>query len=294
MARPMRLGIVLLVTFAVAACDTSTVQMLDEDVLAKVGPEVLTVSEAVAAIDSASLRQDSLAALRNFQRQWIDRQLLLQHAKRIGVDRSTDYRSRLDRMQEQLLTDVLHEQIARNRFDEIDVDLQEATEYYQANRQRFQLEEPHVRVRHLSTSRYADASEARNALLQGIKWEDVVDRYSANPEFEKEYAELHIPIAMAVAEHPTLNRLIPNLGLQEISEIYRLGGTWHFVQVVEYLPDGEPPDLEWLLLQIQTWLELEKRRKLIQGYVRNLYLQADASNELLVRPLNDDNRNPLP
>lgn len=258
----------------------------DGNLLARVGSAELTLQEALRQVDKDNLDRDSLAALSNVQRRWVEQQLKIQHARRIGVDRTPDYRSRLERVEEQLLIDALHEQISRNRFDELAVSEREAREFYQANRTRFQLEEPYVRLHHLTASSYSDAVAARNALLQGVPWETVADRYSRNPAFEKEYASVFSPMAFALAEYGSLNRILPSLGLREVSDIYRLEGAWHFVQLAEFLPEGEPPDMEWLLMQIRRWLELEKRRKLVHGYVRNLYLESEASNELYVRPLN--------
>lgn len=270
----------------------------DENLLARVGSAELTLQEALRQVDKDNLDRDSLAALSNVQRRWVEQQLKIQHARRIGVDRTPDYRSKLDRVEQQLLIDALHEQIARNRFDEIEVSEQEAREFYQANRTRFQLDEPYVRLHHLTASSYSDAVAARNALLQGVDWETVVDRYSRNPAYEKEFATVFSPLAFALAEHSSLNRILPSLGLREVTEIYRLEGVWHFVQLAEFLAEGEPPDMEWLLMQVRRWLELEKRRKLVQGYVRNLYLESEASKELYVRPLSPSptipNESPTP
>lgn len=280
-----RLFALIAVIGGVASCTPGETTPAGGNVLARVGSAELTLEDALKQVDKDNLGRDSLAALSTVQRRWVEQQLKIQHARRIGVDRTRDYRSRLERVEEQLLIDALHEQISRNRFDEIEVSEREAREFYLANRTRFQLDEPYVRLHHLTASSYSDAVAARNALLQGVPWETVADRYSRNPAFEKEYATVFSPMAFALAEHRSLNRILPSLGLREVSEVYRLEGAWHFVQLAEFLPEGEPPDMEWLLVQIRRWLELEKRRKLVQGYVRNLYLESEASNELYLRPL---------
>jgi hypothetical protein len=48
-------------------------------------------------------------------------------------------------------------------------------------------------------------------------------------------------------------------------------------------PKGEHPDLEWLLSEIQQWLLLEKKRTSFKSYQQNLYLQAEANNEIEIK-----------
>ena len=51
--------------------------------------------------------------------------------------------------------------------------------------------------------------------------------------------------------------------------------------------EGEYPELDWLIPQIQDWLELEKSRRITNAYIRNLYLQAEANNEIELANVSD-------
>lgn len=79
-----------------------------------------------------------------------------------------------------------------------------------------------------------------------------------------------------------LNRYLRVIGPSEISPIYRSGNEYHFVQLIEERPEGDHPDLDWLIEQIREWLTLEKRKRAFNTYVKNLYLQAQANNEIKI------------
>ena len=68
------------------------------------------------------------------------------------------------------------------------------------------------------------------------------------------------------------------------NEVVRLevdnGSTAAGVQLLDERAKGDHPDLEWLIDQIKEWLILEKRRRVFNTYVKNLYLQAQANNEI--------------
>jgi len=49
---------------------------------------------------------------------------------------------------------------------------------------------------------------------------------------------------------------------------------------MEERPAGDNPDLDWLIPQIEEWLKLEKARRITNSYIRNLYLEANANNEI--------------
>jgi hypothetical protein len=80
-----------------------------------------------------------------------------------------------------------------------------------------------------------------------------------------------------------MNRYLQRIGLSEISVIEKVGNEYHFVQLLEEKPKGEHPDLELLLSEIQQWLLLEKKRTSFKSYQQNLYLQAEANNEIEIK-----------
>lgn len=172
------------------------------------------------------------------------------------------------------------EAVLNNLNSEIIVTDEEVQDYYQQNKDQFLLDERYVRFRHLIASSLTDAQNAKRDLMQGHTWERVAQSYSLQPEMVIKNASRFWPESNALKEFDTLNRYLRLIGVSEISIIENINEKYHFVQLLEEKAVGEHPDLEWLLIQIKEWLILEKKRIAYNTYVKNLYLAAEANNEI--------------
>lgn len=261
----------------------------DDPVLARVGNDILTLGTALENIPEAVLVQDTLSAIRSYQDNWVDQKLLEKEAERVGLHNNQQIRNQLERMRMRLIRGALRDLILEQHQDELEVTIEEAQNYYQANRERFVLEEKYVRFRHLTSRTRVEADNARRDIMRGDAWPDVARRYSINPEAQIRQSEQFLPVSMALADNPRMKRFLNVIGITEISPIESHNGQFHFIQLMEERPEGDHPDLDWLIDQIQEWLYLEKSQRLINTYKRNLYLQADANNEIEKRNVEDLN-----
>ncbi len=253
----------------------------DEDlVLARVHNQTLTLQEAVHQAPRSLLNQDTLLAVRHVKEEWIENQIFEREAVRLGLNRNQDVQLRLDRLRSRLLKNALREYLLNRHEEDLFVSREEASEYFQANKERFILDENYIRFRHLTTRTVQEAEQARQQLLGGVPWGEVVDRFSIRPEQQLQQSDHFWPASTAASEVPMMNRYLGIIGIREISPIESYGGSYHFVQKMEERPEGDHPELEWLIDQIAEWLYLERSRRLINSYYRNLYLQAQANNEL--------------
>lgn len=256
-------------------------QSAEEDpTLASLGGEQLHLSQALADIPPALLARDTIAAIRQYQENWIERQILLQEAERAGLQRNREFQYRLDRMRAELLVQMMQDALLERNMEQLEVSDEEARNYYQANRERFRLEERYVRFRHLTAANQGDAASARQQILNGVPWEEVARRYSLFPDRQIEQSERFTPVSMAFPDLPPMRDMLDIIGITEISPIRSFGGYYHFVQLMEERPEGDHPELDWLIDQIRDWLYLEKSRRFLNSYRRNLYLQAEANNEI--------------
>ncbi len=251
-----------------------------EPALAKVGSAVLLKSEARANIPKLVFEKDSISAYSNYREDWIEKQILLQEAYRLRIHRQSDVVDRLDQLRSDYIAKATQEYIITELGSEITVTDEEARAYYQENKDSFVLEERYIRFRHLQASALQDAQDARQDLLRGITWEIVLDNFSINPENALRESERFWPESVAASDYEQLNRYLQVIGQSEISVIEQIGNEYHFVQLLEERAAGDHPDLEWLIDQIKDWLILEKKRIAFNTYVKNLYLQAQANNEI--------------
>jgi len=271
---------------------------LPENVLAKVGSDELTIEEAIREVPSFLLNQDSTRVLEQYREQWTENKIIENEAYKNRVHLSNEYKSRLESFERELLRDLYKEMLIAQFSDQFRVTRDEAQNYYQANKEQFVLNEKHVRYRHLSTRTQTEAASARRELLNGESWENVVNKYSTDPEGQLKNVQRFYPISMAGGNIEIMNRYLRVIGLSEISPIARSGNAFHFVQLLEEKAEGDHPDLDWLVEQIKEWLYLEKTRKFINSHIRNLYLEAEANNEIgktyvddVIRNYNSQNTN---
>ena len=264
--------------FALISCTRKS--QYSEPALARVGSAVLTISEARDAIPKHVFSEDSIEAYNRYRDDWIEQQIILQDAYRLRVHRQSEILNRLDKLKDDFLAKAAQEYILGELESELQVSDEEARAYYQENKESFVLEERYVRYRHLIASSLSDAQRARQDLLRGVEWEIVANDFSVNPEVALRESSRFWPESIAAGDVNILNRYLQVIGLSEITVIERIGSQYHFVQLMEERAKGDHPDLDWLIDQIKEWLILEKRRRAFNTYVKNLYLQAQANNEI--------------
>lgn len=256
-------------------------------IIASVDDVELTLEDALREIPPFVFEQDSADAVQRFAEQWIRKQVTLQHAEREEIQNTERFKEKMDRFYNQILDAQLKEYILEQNSEELEVTREEAQNYYQANKDRFILDETYLQFRHLTTATRTEADNANRELANGVPWEQIVQQYSVNPDQQLRESAMYWPESMAVADIPALNEYLSVMGITERSPIQLHEGEYHFVQLIDIKSEGEVPELDWLIPQIQEWLTLEKSRRITNAYIRNLYLQAEANNEIELTNVSD-------
>lgn len=249
-------------------------------VYAEVNGVTLTLSQAKSNIPDSEFNADSVAAYQSYKEKWIQNQLILQEIDRIKLLDSPEISQKVEHAKQEMLFIAFQEAVLSSIENEVEVTEEDARNYYQLNKDKFLLDERFIRFRHLIASNLSDAQNAKRDLLQGIDWQTVANEYSLEPDFVIQNASRFWPESSALKEFEILNRYLRLIGISEISIIENINNQFHFVQLLEERAVGEHPDLEWLILQIREWLILEKKRAAYNTYVKNLYLAAEANNEI--------------
>lgn len=270
-------GVVII--FLISACDQLQSGEQSNEIASVYG-ESLTVDEAITTMPRFYLEQDSVLAILQFRDQWVEDHIAANHARELGLDETEDFRSRMKQLETDLLKMMLREAILSENRNELSVTDEEAQQYYQNNRDQFLIDERYVRFRHITTRTRVDAENANQDLMNGVEWTTVLENYSVDPDYQQEFSEQFWPESFVLADYPQLREYLGFIGITERSPITYENGNFHFIQLTEEITSGEYPDLDWLIPQIKEWLAVEKSRRLVSGYLRNLYLQAESNNEI--------------
>ena len=252
----------------------------DEQVIARVGNQFLTLEQVLREIPPFALEQDQYQAIQSFRDEWLRTTVLQREALRNNLHRNPQIRERLEQSEREILRNALREGILATH--PISISDAEVRDYYNLHRDNFVLQERYLRVRHVVTQTLDESRDAKNDLMRGIGWEAVVERYAIQPEETLLRANQFFPESTLFTNNPPMREYLRVMGITEISPIRSFEGRFHFIQIMEDRPAGEHPDLEWVFDQIRTWLEMEKRRRTIRIFEQNLILQAEANNEIEV------------
>lgn len=270
-------GFIVLCLFS--ACERLQTGQPSEKI-AVVDGAVLTLENAIEAVPDFYFEQDSLSALVQYRDQWIENQIAAKHAKALGINETEPYRSKLLELENDLLKTMLEETILADNLSKVSVSDEEAQQYYQKNRDQFLINERYVKFRHITTRTRSDAENANRDLMNGVEWNEIVQNYSIESNYQKNFSEQFWPESMVLSDYPQLRDYLSYIGISERSPITYENGNFHLIQLTDEITEGEYPDFNWLIPQIKEWLSVEKSRRLVNGYLRNLYLQAESNNEI--------------
>lgn len=265
--------------YLLTSCEQS-MQKNTEGSLARVGSEYLTIQQARDDIPDYVLAEDSLNALKQYRDSWVRQQLLLQEATRLGLHQKPEIQKKIEQARNEVLRQALKDYVLANSEKNLSATDEQARSYYQKNKDQFVLEEDFVRYRHMRTETMAEARNARQDLLGGVPWPEVVQKYSLEPSKALSEADQYWPISMAAQGIDVMNRYLNVIGQSEISPIQRVNGVYHFVQLMDTKAEGNHPDLNWLTEQIKNWLTLNNRQRNLSSFIKNLYLKAESNNEV--------------
>lgn len=265
----------------IVGCDQRDLISDGDIILAEAGDQVLLLSDVTQEVSYGENDPDSLLIIEKYRNRWINQQLKVKEAERLGIDEHPQVARRIERSRESILADAFNELIYLE-VKESDVTPEEAQTYYEANKELFVLSERHIRYRHMICATLSDAENARNAIRQGQSWRSVVNNYSVNPDVALRHSRQYWPISSAGKEYELIKNFLNVIGVSEISPIRRIGNHFHFVQIMDSRDAGEHPEINWILEQISEWLLIEKRRKKIKSIEQKLFRQAEANKELKI------------
>lgn len=270
----------IILLMLITGCTEKSVE--NKEVLASVGKAELTLSKARNEIPNSLLIADSIKAFSDYRDKWIEEQLLLQEAKRLGFDNNEFIKSQIKKMESQIILNNFQDLIIGLDDSFKEVSTEEARLYYQDNKEKFVLSERYIRFRHFVGETRENAENARNDLLRGHTWENVLNKYGLYKTLKLNEAENYYPESVALDQYKTLSRYLSIIGINEVSLIERIDNNYHFVQLLEEKASGEHLALDWLIPQIQEWLTIEKKRRSFNTYLQNLYLAGRANNEIKI------------
>ena len=258
------------------------------DFVARLGDRVLTQEELSNQLRSLSFSEDSLEAREQIIEQWLTNELLYREARRRGLRNNRDVQRLLADNERSVLVSTL---ISR-MYDEMDeeVDDGELMAYYERNRDRLQLREPFVQVRYMSTASQEDAERVRQQLIrppagenEESVWMDALNTIATDPALSQSLSETYTAESRLFTSWPELRARLLQLNNGQVAPIVEADSLYYVLQLVQRVPAGQTPEVEWIRDELQLRLHIEARKQMYARQVQRLRTEAMAREDLEIR-----------
>lgn len=234
------------------------------DYVARVNDSYLSKEKLLSMIDTTS----SNNFYRNeVIRKWINREVLYQEAVKEGILDKEDYKSLITKTERELAaTFVLNQYVLNEKinFDPVDI-----ITFYEENQNDFKLSINTYYLNMIHFSNEDRAVEFRSVLLNS-DWQNSINIFSVDTTIISSKSKV---LLKEQDIYPAkVLRVVKRLHLLEISiVIYEKRGYYSIVQVLGKYPKGSLPPFDVIKENIiKRYLE-EKRKKIIEDYIKNLY-----------------------
>jgi parvulin-like peptidyl-prolyl isomerase len=245
-----RLGFGIFIFLFFSACQKP--QPPKEDAVARVGSEVLTVSDIVNNIPRQFRRRISNSEVQDYVVRWIDSQILYQEAKRRQLDLSEAVRRELRRLERELAIEALLEQELNKSFA---VREQEIEKYYNENSQTFTRNADEVHVQYFKVGDKKTADSLTAALRRGGDFLRAA-RHFAGPDSSG--ADLFLT---AEETPPVVMSAVFTIMPGAIARPIELDNGFHIFKMIEKFAAGSLRPLEQVRGEIMVKIQSEKRQE---------------------------------
>ena len=254
-------------------------------VLARVGDARLTEGDLADALGDVPASLDSVTARTQVVEQWVQRELLVQEARRQGLDDDPTVRRRIAEAERSAL-----EMAALTAyFDQApatpsDADLEA---YYERHREALALREPYVRLRHLRLADPSRAEEARASFDRAVAspYPDslfalVAEEYADDPEGAVAFAAEYVSEGRIGALDDALAARVAALPAGAQVAVVPVGRVVHVVQVIDRVPAGTVPPLRLVRDELAERVGVQMRRDAEARLLQRLRTEAQSRGEI--------------
>jgi peptidyl-prolyl cis-trans isomerase C len=217
---------------------------------------------------------------KKFLDELIDREVLLQEARKRGIDRDRMVLERLERFKERSILDVL----VREEVDaRVTVSPEETKAYYDAQPGSFTASEE-FRASHILVKTNAEAAELKKRLAQGEDFAALARKTSVDATTRSKGGDLGILKKGQTV--PEFERALLTLTPGEVSQPIPTKFGYHLIKMVERIP-GPPISYEEAKDQVKEQVLIEKKQKRFKELVATL--RANAKLRVSDAPIPDSN-----
>jgi len=222
-----------------------------EEIVAQVGDAVLTRQELTSKLNWQGIHPDQES---QFIRQWVDRELMYQEAKRLKLQEDEALKYQLQLVEKEFLVNKL---LNRIFAEKIQIKDEQILKYYKDNKENFIVNEDQINANHILTSTRAHADLARKKLLNSTPFADVV-RETSIGMFKDEDGKMGFFSEKDVI--PELWKAAKRLNAGDISRVFTSSHGFHVLQIIEKRTANDYKPFDQVKDEIKLRLNASKQR----------------------------------
>jgi peptidyl-prolyl cis-trans isomerase C len=249
---------------AAAACSQAS---SETPVLAVVNGKPITQGEFdyrwAELSDSARGRYESQGGKKKFLDDLISREILMQEARRRGLDQTLALRERLERVKEQIILDELMKEATSQP---VHVAQAELDTYYGSHADMI-LAARQIRAAHIVLANVFQAKDMRNQINGGASFSKLAQRYSLDEKTKADGGEFSF--TRRGQFDPAIEHLLLTMKLGVLSDPVETPMGFHVIKVLTRDPE-EAKHVEAVRQQLKRELYAEKRRKQVEEVLAKL------------------------
>ncbi len=216
---------------------------------------------------SAKLQLISEEGKGKFLQDLIDQELLLQEARKKGLDKEKEILANVERLKKGLLINALGEELCAGRDEVSD---EEVEAYYRENKEEFILEQ--VWVRHILVKTLEEAKEIKKRLYQGEDFITLAKQYSIWPPTKVKGGDLgYIKRGMVHKSFEQAAFALKRRG--ELSDIVKTEFGYNIIRLEDKIGPRQRTFSE-VREEIRNYLRNKKREKILTTHLHELREEA--------------------
>jgi parvulin-like peptidyl-prolyl isomerase len=274
------LFVLFLLVAGLAGCQTETTP---DSYVARVGTNYLTEADLDRMLAAMGPVRDSTEARQQAIDQWVTRTLLYREAERLNLGSDDEVQNQLRRQRRSVLVSALRTRLA----EEADVGptAEEVRTYFERHKEKLRLREPYVRVQYLATPDRASARTVRQELRTppappDTTWARLVAEYATDTTQARQLSRRFRPQGRLGQQLPALADRIADLQEGETTPVIQANGRYHVLRLDRRLPEGSPPEIDWVEPEIRRRLRIRARKQIHATEVQRLRNRAQADGAL--------------
>lgn len=225
--------------------------MDDDEVVARVGNTILTREDMKQKMAWEGVGPDQES---DFVDRWVDRELLYQEAKRLGLDKAVELQWEIELVEKEYVIQMLLE---RTFMQEVEITEEEIVDYYERNKDEFQADEEAVRAFHILKESKAEADVARQEIMAGKAFEKVAQESSVGI-FRERGGDMGFFRRGDVI--PEIERYAFRLPEGQVSRVFQSNYGFHIIKVIKKRARGDYREISEVRDDIFHQLRVNKER----------------------------------